>query len=167
MFTSIPATGTLTTLHTQLLLTSWVSGSCLFPSVMYFQTRQVTIHRKRFLHLLFFACVWCCFFFFCPAALWALQRETSFAMSMLQKGELNAERNVWWKTTGPRQVGGQPDPTASNNQCVCALTPTWGKSFLPSTYVSAYRRMQPSSNKKNTICSEHKFIFNNTTHTFL
>lgn len=64
MFTGIPATGTLTTLHTQLLLTSWVSGSCLFPSVMYFQTRQVTIHRKRFLHLLFFACVWCCLFFF-------------------------------------------------------------------------------------------------------
>lgn len=65
MFTSIPATGTLTTLHTQLLLTSWVSGSCLLPSVMYFQTHQVTIHRKRFLHLLCVCVgVFCLFVFF-------------------------------------------------------------------------------------------------------
>lgn len=46
------------------------------------------------------------------------------------------------------------------------LTPTRGN-FVPFYICLCLQKLQPSSDKKYTTCSEHRFIFNKTTHLFI
>lgn len=68
-----------------------------------------------------------------------------------KRGKHTAEGKDWWKTTGLGQVGGQPDLSASSNRWFFDLNAHPRKVFFfPSTCVSAYRSIKPSSDTEKT-----------------
>lgn len=68
-------------------------------------------------------------FFLPPEALRALQRETSSAELMLEKGKAPSTRQRWEKQR-PWAGGWEPALTASSNRCVFALNTHLRKIFL-------------------------------------
>lgn len=99
-------------------------------------------------------------FFPPPEALGALQRETSSAVLVLQKGKAPSTRQRR-KSTGPRPVGGNQPSLPPAIDVSLLLTPTQGKSFYPLLRACASSSTDPSSDQKHSV-SEHTFVCNRT-----
>lgn len=107
----------------QPITSSQVLRSGLHPPLLCFQTSQIMIHRKRCLHLLHSH----------PPTLKLSEHfkgKRALLRPCCKRGKFNAKGKNWWKTTGPWQVGGQPDLTASNNQCVFTFNAYLRKIFF-------------------------------------
>lgn len=133
------------------------------PPLTHFQTHQIMIQRKRLLHLLLF------FLIFPSRSSPSTSKGSKLCFAHATTGEAQCRRQRLVENHKP-QAGRWPTRAHRFQQsmCLCSQRPPEEKLFFPpSTYVSAYRSMQPSSDKKNPICSEHKFIFNKTAHLFI
>lgn len=129
------------------------TSPALHPPLMCFQTHQIMIHWKRFLHLLRV-------FFLLLKLSEHFKGKTSSAVLMLQKGKAPSTRQRW-ESTGPRPVGGNQPSLPPAIDVSLLLTPTQGKSFYPLLRVCASSNTDPSSDQKYSV-SEHTFVCNRT-----